>query len=101
MGGKSTRSTDRSAYIMTSDIRSTCAKDTCISSIYTLGIWIRCVGIEDTCTKFIYTNSIFVGGIEPKVLAGSRVTLASPGINDCCFLLFLRLIFALIKGVSY
>lgn len=87
-------------------MRSTCTKDNYIDS--SMGTWIGYTGIEGDYIAGIYTRGTFVKGIEPKVLAGSRITLGSlgviftdAGINDYYFWLFIELVFAPINSVSY
>ena len=50
----------------------------------------------------------WIGDVEPKALArpgiilrGISITFLGPSVNDCCFELFIGLIFGLINGVSY
>lgn len=67
------------------------------------------ISIREPCTKDAYisgicTKSAFVRGVKPRVylriLLGSRVTLADPSLNDCCFILSMNLIFASIESAS-
>lgn len=51
--------------------------------------------------KIIYTKNTFVKNIELWILANLRITLTDLRVNNCCFWLFIGLIFALIDSVSY
>ncbi len=84
---------------MVAGIGSTCARNTCIGSTCAVGTWIGCAGVEGACTGGVCAKSASVGGVEPRALAGLGVTLAGPGVNDCCLRSFMGLIFALTKGV--
>ena len=78
-----------------------CAKNTYISNTCIIGTYIRYASFKDIFTKCIYTRSIFHGGVKPKALVRSGVTLAGLGINDYCLQLFIRFIFVSIEGVNY
>lgn len=86
---------------MGTGIKSTFARDAYISSTCTVSTWIRYAGIRSVYTGGICIRSAFIKGVEPRVLAGLRITLAGLGINNCCFGLFMELIFALIERVCY
>lgn len=97
--------------------KKTDTKDAYICSICTKGIWIKSTGIVVTYIGGIYigdisimvtciggtyilgicTRNIFVRSIELviwlKVLVWLRIILAGPRINNCCFILFMSLIF--------
>ncbi len=94
--GGGAKSIDRGAFIAAASIG---AMDTCIGSTYAIGTWTRYTGVGGTCTGGICARSTFVGGVEPRALAGLGVTLAGPRVNDCCLWLFMGLIFALTKGM--
>lgn len=61
-----------------------CARDTYISSTCTMGDWIKYYGIGIACTRSICAKSTSVKDVKLRALIRSKVTLASPGINDCC-----------------
>lgn len=66
-----------------------------------MGTWIRYSGVRGARTRCIYARGSFVGGVKPRALAGSGVTLAGPEVNHCYLRLFMGLIFASMDGVSY
>ena len=81
-------------------IGSTCARDTCIGSTCTAGAWIRCVGVGGAFTRGICARNAFVEGLDPRALAGLRVTLTGLGVNDCCLQSLMGLNFALTEEMS-
>ncbi len=83
--GKGAKSTDRGAYIVTASIVTNCARDICIDNTCAMGTWIRYAGIGGIYTGGIYAKSAFVRGIETRVLAGLKITLAELGGIDFCF----------------
>lgn len=100
-GNKGTKNIDKNACIIVTNIRNTCTKNTCISSTCTVNIWIRYTGIRNACTGYIYDRNTFVENIKLKALARLGVILTGLGINNCCFWLFIKLIFALIEYINY
>lgn len=49
---------------MAVNIGSTCAKDTCIDSIYAVGAWIRFTNVENASTEGIYARNASIRGVE-------------------------------------
>ncbi len=84
-GSKGVKSTDKGTYIVTASIKSTYAKNTCISSTCTIDTRIRYAGVGGTCTGGICTRSALVKGVKPRVLVGLGVTLADLKVNDWYF----------------
>lgn len=80
---KGAKNTNRGAFIMTASIKSTCARNTCISNTYTMSTQIGYFGNKNTYTEGIYTKSSSAGVIEPRVIAEIRITLVDLGINNC------------------
>ena len=76
------------------------AKDTCISSTCAVGIWIGCASVGSACTGCICTRDAFARDMKPRALAELGVTLAGQGINDCCYWLFMGLVFTSMHSVS-
>lgn len=62
-----------------------------------VGAWIRCTSDGSACISIIYIKSAFIRDIEPSIgprrLLRLKITLASPKVNDHCFILFMSLIF--------
>ena len=94
------KSTDRGACILVADIGSACARDTWINIIYAVGTLIRYADVGGICIRCICARNVFTEGVKSRALARARIILASPGVNDCCFLLLIELIFALTKKMS-
>lgn len=90
-----------SAYILATGIGSICARNTCISSICAIGIWIGCTNIGSAHTGCIYSMGTFARVVKLNTLVGSKVTLTSSGVNNLFFLLFMGLILVSIQRLSY
>lgn len=108
-GSESAKSNNRGTCIVATDIRSICAKDTCISSSYTFSTWIGCFGVGSTCIKGICTRGTSIRGVEPRPLAISGIIWhikdiepirAGLGVIVCYFRLSMKLIFAFTKEMS-
>lgn len=98
---KDIKSINKVTYITIADIESIYDRDICMSSTYTINIWIKYTSIKDTFTRSIYTRSTFIKDVRSKALVWLEVTLATLEVNDYCFLLSIKLIFALTKEVNY
>ena len=73
--------------------RSIYTKNTCIGNIYAVGTYIGYIDIKNTCTGYSCARDVFAEGVEPSALARLRVILVDLGVNDCCFILFMKFIF--------
>lgn len=80
--GEGTKNINRGAYIVIASIESTCTRDIYIDSTCAMGTWIKYAGIGGTCIGGICVKSICIRDVEPRILAGLRVTLAGPGVKD-------------------
>lgn len=89
-GGDGAKGTDRDIYIVPAGIESTCTRDICISSTYTVGTWIRFADVGGAYNKGICAKNAFVEGIEPEALVESEVTLVGRKVNNCCLWLWMR-----------
>lgn len=71
-----------------------------IDSICAMNTWIGCANIRDAYISYICAKSAFARSVKPRALAESGIILSYLEINDCCFLLFIELIFDLIEEIS-
>lgn len=102
--GKGANSINRSTCIVVAGIWGACIRDAYIDSTCAIGTWITFASDGSTCTSIIYAKSISIRDIKlsirPRALLTLGVILAGLGINDCCLVLLINLIFVSINIIS-
>lgn len=98
---KDTNDIDVGAYIIAANIGRTFARNTFIGSTYVMNTLIGYINIEGTYIRVISARDASVRVVKPKILVELGRILAILGLNDCCFLISIRLIFAWTKEPNY
>lgn len=69
--------------------------------------WIGCAGVRSAHIGYICARGTYAEIVELKTLARSGIILGGisiifigKGVNNCCFWLYIKLIFSLIDGMS-
>lgn len=61
----------------------------------------RFANLNNTSTNDIYTRYIFIRGVNLKTYTKSEIILTTLGLKNCFFILFMKLIIALINIKNY
>ena len=77
--------TNKDIYIIAANIKNIYAKNTYISSIYTINTKIKYANIKIAYIRCIYISSVFIESIKLRILIKSRIILLDLKINNYYF----------------